>query len=472
MQVFMESGKLYTSPLTAPFSVTQYTPFYYYLCSLTAWLTGHSDNSNIQALYTIGRSWNLIFNLINAIFIFKISRSVLSISKNKSYFLSLLSFALISTLGFAVRPDSLCDMASIASIYCFLIYQKEPKDKFRSIVLLGVTVLLTAIAVFSKQSGIQLIIIFGGFCLLIKDFKTLIRIILFTIVFYGGLLWLFSHLYDSFFQNIIGGVANGINLKWFMTFIIGRSLFVISCWPLILISLFLLIKKNTLFKGDICAKLLAFCMLGTLTFAMVTALKMGSNINYFMIFINLSLIFTAKNIGNKEDVKSLSFNEYFGYKEFSFFLYFFLIAIVYGLHNYKLILKSDYDPKLEQQRNAAINTAEFIENDMEKDSKKYIFANLTTAEWIPSRQRINNILFKNCLVPQMDILEYSTGPSKVMGYKNLEKMFNTGQVEYIIESEPKFAFSILSNLESIKNSKFKLIKNIDGYLIYKLNRNE
>jgi hypothetical protein len=67
----------------------------------------------------------------------------------------------------------------------------------------------------------------------------------------------------------------------------------------------------------------------------------------------------------------------------------------------------------------------------------------------------------------MDILENSTEPSKVLGYKNLENMINTGQVEYIIESRPHLPFVILKDLESIEKSKFKLIKEIDGYLIYK-----
>lgn len=140
--------------------------------------------------------------------------------------------------------------------------------------------------------------------------------------------------------------------------------------------------------------------------------------------------------------------------------------MVYAATDIKLLLY--HGKNLQLQRQAAIRTADFIRRDSAERPGKYIFFNLSTDTTIPSRQGLNNIFFKNCLLPQIDILQYSAGPSKVIGYKNLEKLFSNGQVQYIVESKPRLTFSILKNLENLRDTRFRLIKTIDGYLIYKL----
>ena len=168
IQTLMDNGRLYTSPSAAPFAITQYTPIYYYICGFTAKIFGY-EAYDVQRLYWIGRSWDILFNLITACIIYRIGRSVLFLSKYKSLFLLVLTFTLTMSHNFAVRPDSLTDMLGIASIYCYMrYYQQEEKHK-RSDLRLLLTVLLTALAVFTKQSGIQLILIFGLFTLLLKD---------------------------------------------------------------------------------------------------------------------------------------------------------------------------------------------------------------------------------------------------------------------------------------------------------------
>lgn len=465
IQVFLNGGQLYSSPHTAPFSITQYTPLYYWLCYITAKI-GDYGPYDIQNIYIIGRSWNLLFNLINALIIFKISSSILRISINKSYFLFLLAFAFTYSHNFAIRPDSLHDMIGIGSIYAYLCYYNKSSINYRSTSLLFITVVLTAVSVFSKQSGIQLIIIFMGFSFLSRDWKTLGKLFLFSSVIYGISLGFFHYLYPSFIDNVVGGVMNGINIENFINYVIGKKIFIICVLPLIFISLFFLIKNNSIFKGDEVTRLLSISLLGTLIFALATALKMGSTIQYFNIFVNVALLLIFKNIQDLKERKELVASKVFS-KELTFYGFLFLVIFIYAATNSKLILNFDHDPRLEKQRLAAVKVAEYIKEDSKSSKGRYIFSNLTTDTTIPSRQGINNIFFKNCLVPQMDILEYSTGPSKVIGYNNLEKMLKNGDVKYIIESEPKSKFSIVKNLEQIKISKFRIVKNIEGYLIYK-----
>lgn len=470
MQVFMSKGNLYFPPSEAPFSITQYTPLYYYLGSFTAKLTGY-DAKDIHALYVIGRSWNLIFNLITALIVFKIGRSILLLSKQKSYLLFLLSFVFSFSHNFAVRPDTLQDLTGIASIYTFLLFQKKTEAGKGATFLLFISVFLTALSVFSKQSGIQFIIIFGGYFFLNREWKNLFKTIFFSAIIYGGFLLLFRFLDHSFFKNVIGGVANGINIENFVKYILIKNIFVLTVWPLIFFVIYLILKNNSIFRGSSQERFLYLCTLGTLVFASVTALKMGSTVQYYTLFINLSLLMILSHLQKEQTSRPALEVQHFNLKEKIIYLFFILVPVLYGVQNLKLILNYDHNPKLEAQRSAALKTADYIEKNRIKNSGRYIFSNLTTDSSIPSRQSINNVLYEVCLVPQMDILEYSTGPSKILGYKNLESMLQNGEVEYIIESNPKSRFVILNNLENIKNTKFKLVKEIEGYLIYKFSEN-
>jgi hypothetical protein len=465
IQMFLNEGKLYQSPSSAPFSITQYTPLYYYVCGFTAKLFGLSAN-DISILYIIGRSWSLIFNLITAMFVFKIGKSILSLPKDKSWVLFVLSFVFTFLHNFAVRSDSMHDMFGIISVFYFLLYYVRRKDGLESPMLLGIAILASAASVFSKQSGIQFIIIFLGFCIFIRDWKTLFKTLMFAITIYGLSLLFFYNKYDSFFENTIGGISNGINIHDFLKFIILKNISIISIWPLIFVTLYLIVKKGLPFKGNTIERLLSICILGTLIFALVTALKMGSTVQYFIVVMNLSLAFVFKHFEarNLLNVQTMPGKLLISYCT--------LIIMVYAAYNVKYIKSFDFNPALQSQRTAAMKTAEFISKSSGFDDKKYIFVNLTTNYSIPSRQRINNYFFKNCLVPQMDILEYSTGPSKVVGYQKLEALLLSGEVAYLIESTPASPFSIINNISEIRDSKFKLIKNIEGYLIYKFSEDE
>lgn len=469
-QVLLNNGKLYLSPGDVPFSATQYTPLYYYLCGLTAKITS-TNSDNIQALYTIGRSWNLIFNLLTAFFVYKIGFSLLSLSRNKSYLLFFLSFAFALSHNFAVRSDSLQDLFGVISIYVFLRYLLKNDNTMQSNLLLILTVFVTALSVFSKQSGIQLIIMFTGFCFLQKDWKSVLKLIVSTVIIYGAFLYLFNAIYPAFFENVVGGISNGAAIDS-LIYVFRKGLFVLIILPLIGITVYLALKFNSAFKGGLKERYMCVLTAGSLIFASATALKMGSTAQYYVLFINLSLlyIYYMLSMTDKKDQHAVMYNRlkvlFYSYLPFAI-----LLCVAY---NVKLILTFDHNPAIENQRFAAIKTAEFIKQDMAVNHSdgKFIFTNLTNDYTIPSRQRLNNIFYKNCVVPQLDIFETSKGKSSVLGYSRLENMISNGEVAYIIESDPIQRFVLLDKLPEIKRTKFKLIKNIDGYLIYKFSPNK
>lgn len=465
IQMLMDKGRLYTSPAKIPFSITQYTPLYYYLCSVTTKIAGYSPD-DIQKIYIIGRWWNLLFNVISAFTTYKIARSVFLLPKNTSYFLFLLTFSCTFFHNFAVRPDSLCDMFGLISLYYFFKYQSARHTGINNMTLLC-AVLFTAMAFFSKQSGVQLLLIYGAFALFNADWKTLFRLIFFSFSIYGLLLLLFTYAYPSFLENIVGGVVNGINIQNFIKYIIAKNIFIITVWPLVIISVILIIKEKSLLKGSAVERLLATAVLGTLLFASITALKMGSTVQYYILFINLSLLLVLKVIPEHISVHQTFVGLKSYYKKIVLYGYLNLVILAFGVYNMQFVLSSNKKTVLNKQRNSAIETSRFIKHDMQKKRCTYIFAYLTTDTSIPSRQGINNFFYLNCIVPQMDILEYSNGPSKVIGYQNIDKILKDGEVGYIIASKPKSSFSIVPDLDYIISTKYRLIKTIDGYLIYK-----
>ncbi|MFC4210488.1 ArnT family glycosyltransferase [Pedobacter lithocola] len=462
IQHLLYNGNLYTSPLNAPFSITQYTPLYYLINAFTAKILGFTED-DIYSLYHIGRFWNLLFNLASSYLIYRIGKDYFKISGNKALVLLVTSFALNFAHNFAVRPDSLHDLAGISSIYAMVVYYKSGTKKIISILLI---VVLTAIAVFSKQSGIQFIIIFVGFAFLIKDWSTMIKLIISTTLFYGILFYSTFLVYPSFFENIIGGVKNGIDVSNFIKYILTRNIFILTGWPLIFYFLYLLISKNLLFKGLNISKLIAVSGLGTLIFATVTALKMGATTQYYVVFMNLALI-VALNHSFAINASGLKFliHKYALIPIFGLF-----IILIFGFNTFQSIANFKEDPKLISQKNTTAKIVKFIDSNLKNNSAKYIYSNLGTDTYAPSRQFLNNIYFKNCLVPQRDILEYSTSKLEVVGYNEFAKLLNDGNIEYIIDSTPNSKYEIVKDFNNIKKSDYTIVLNIDGYLVYKNNK--
>lgn len=461
IQQLIYDGKLYTSPLKAPFSITQYTPIYYILNAFTAKVFGLTEN-NVYALYYIGRSWNLLFNLASSFIVYRIAKDHFQVIGLKALLLFIASFALNFAHNFAVRPDSLHDLAGIAALYTFIYYYKSNK---RNITLI-VVVVLTALALFSKQSGIQFIIIFVGFSFLIRDWATMVKLIVLSALLYGTLFYSTYLVYPSFFENIIGGVKNGIDVTNFVKYILTRSIFILIGWPLIFYFLYLLIAKNLIFKGNNSNRLLAISSLGTLIFASVTALKMGATTQYYVVFMNLALIVSIH--------QTFEFNTFQKRRQFLLHKYSlvsifcFFIIVLFGFYTLKSITNFKNDPKLILQKHATAQIVKLINADLKSTKGKYIYSNLGTDTYAPSRQYLNNIYFKNCLIPQRDILEYSTSKLEVFGYQEFEKLFKNGDIEYIIDSNPNSKYEVVKDFNEIKKSNYTLLLNIEGYSIYKI----
>jgi hypothetical protein len=111
--------RIYSNPEQLPLEVFQYTP----LSQLPIiFLSKFFDSKSIyyvHNIFTFGRLFVLIFNLIGFYFIFKITK-LLTNNNFISSASAILGFCMLTHLAFAIRPDSLLIFALFFNVFCFV----------------------------------------------------------------------------------------------------------------------------------------------------------------------------------------------------------------------------------------------------------------------------------------------------------------------------------------------------------------
>jgi hypothetical protein len=464
IQRLIFDGSLYSDPGNTPFAITQYTPIYHYICGLIAAITGQDPEQNIYQLYVIGRGANIIINLLSANIIYRIALKKLNIPVTLSAALGLGCFVCVFRQGFTVRPDSLMDLLMILSIYFFLGYLQDRNTRKSDLIL---TSLFSVAAIFAKQSGIQMPVIFMGFLIFTADWKGLKISILTTIIalsiFLGVLFLLYG---DTFFKNVVGGVANGIDTSWFFLYVFGIGFKIKILIPAFFVLCITFYRWN-IFTADLVTRFLCFCACAMFAFAGITVLKSGSNVAYFSSFFSVSLLLFAWKLSER----STGFSPKF-YFHILLISYLCGICLLNVIHQYTEIKRLEFANRDEvtKREQLAADAANYVKVNLQKDD--YIFANLNDESIIESsygRRGINNILFKNCLIPQLDIFKSSNVISGVLGYNNFRDTLISEKTKYIIESESEFSFNIIPDFQKIKHANYQLIKQIGPYKIYQHN---
>ena len=198
-----------------------------------------------------------------------------------------------SSLVLFVRPDSLMSIFLFSSIFCFGGYQRNWKNPYRYLLLAGT---FAALSFFSKQNGLIISLVVGSYLLFTARLKDLgifstgfaTGFILFCLVFY-------PFYTKFFFQHLLQGLNNGINIQDAIN--IAYYGF-ISRFGIIFLLTFLLIfilHSQVSYKnlGDE-IKFMIYLLVITFLFAIGTALKIGSDINYFHEVIAISLVLFCK----------------------------------------------------------------------------------------------------------------------------------------------------------------------------------
>ncbi|NDK55265.1 hypothetical protein [Pontibacter fetidus] len=470
IQNLLANGKLYNNPGLVPFSITQYTPLYYYICAAIAKLTIVNPFTDIHQLYVIGRTVNIFINAFTSVAVFLIVRRFIQANYAVAAIASFTAFIVQYGHDYAVRPDSLHDALAVWAVFVMLLYLEKRGEGNYSFSILASAIGLSVLAIFAKQSGIQMPLILGGFLLVTADWRGLTIAIGTGIVTCGLLLLLFMQLYgDAFLQNVVGGVANGISVKEYVRVILKAD--VPRDIPLVIlkliiptgIALYFSFKEWLVLKGPLVGRFLAFATLGTIGFATLTALKVGSTMQYYYVAQVLTMLLVIYSLwGNHKifKVKQLSKAKKLAG---GFLLALLLLQVSENVRNVKYNLATDWKPETKD----VMRLQQFLEQEEKLQPGELLFANVAAAD----REGINNFMYRHAVVPQLEIMEFSTGPLSVFGYSQLEQQLHNGTIKYLIETEPAYEFTILPNLQTIKQRYYTLIMRVGNYRVYRYQAN-
>lgn len=467
IQRILDGYPLYMDPSSPPYSITQYTPIYYFIIYGFGKLFQISAN-DVESIYILSRSVSLIFNLGFAYLSALIFVNIFKGNKWMSLIAFAFAFVFLDEESYS-RPDSLYNLMVMATIYVVLLFLKEDV-KPRKERLLILASLLTIFTIYVKQSGIFLPVLLVFFVLVYCQ-NIRWAFISFATMFlsFTALLFLFTGgNFTPFFQNVIEGVNNGISLRWFAERIMIEHFQKERFVNIIGISLAI----YWLIKGESHQlKFLGLAMLGSFLFAVITGVKIGAAPNYFTEFIALTVIATLVFL-QKYDRLFYREKTYLQESPDNFKVLFYLVLVGMTLLP-RLAGKIDTEIIKAQphilgskgyQKNKAI--ADYMYNEANIKPGEQVFITTHVHDYL------NKFLYRNAIFPQKEIVYRN--PEGVYDYSEFRQGLQNGDVKYIIASiaEGNIVTEdgekvISEDFLSADYSDYESIKEINGYVIFK-----
>lgn len=450
IQRILDGQPFYTDPEKTPYAIAQYSPGYYYIVAAVAKLADVGPD-NYLLLSAINRSVSLFFNIGYIITVFLLCRMIFSISMNKSVIASSLSFVFLEITSYG-RPDSCNHVLFMLAIYFFMLgLKKEEMGKpFLSYVILAA--ITAAIALFSKQTSFVLPLLAGSWLLWKKKYRLLVyfsgtyfvivAIFLFWINYALGL--------TLFYKNAVLGINNGIQLGWFRrnvfeTFYIGYG-FLFACF---FIATWFILKKE---KSNL-LHYSATAMVGLFIILNFITLKNGSNPGYLTEWWTLVIILSAaywQPISSMVSPISYKLPAVIVWLVLSIKLFTVSQAL---LKTTSAKLRTAAKVGFVREKELAIR----IESNLESSDKYVVFLNYHTADGY-----LSNLLFRNAVGPQMDIIGLASYQGRVYDYSDLDRSLTDGSIKLMVTK----ANGHQKQFFGIRLDNFNLIDSAAGYKLY------
>jgi hypothetical protein len=205
------NGKqLYTDPTVPPYDVTQYAPLYYLLCAAAARLLGLGPN-DVASISSLGRGLSAFCGVILFISSYLFCARTLKADRIVAAASSSIAYVLCAPWLYLARPDALYSLCLFSSLALCYVAAGHGNRNSSGVVPIAMSAILSALAVLSKQTGIQAFVAIVPFLAAMKEWR-LAAIYLATSV---AVLLLFflslrSLLGPAILQNALGGIANDI----------------------------------------------------------------------------------------------------------------------------------------------------------------------------------------------------------------------------------------------------------------------
>ncbi|MBD2752095.1 hypothetical protein IC230_04265 [Spirosoma sp. BT704] len=439
---------LYQNPEQAPYAITQYSPIYYYLTVGVSRLVGLTAD-DVYDVYAVGRCISLVANVFYVWGIVWLARR-LQLTTSVAILVGLLAFILLPPQSYG-RPDSLYNALVIWTLWAVLGWISS--DSAKSLVYgAALTACLAALALFSKQSGLCLPIIIGGYLIFVSPISRQIFPFLGWYALFIGLLYYSLFWQDAtlIYANVIQGVSNGIDLANFKHNLVDHYLRPFA-W-LVIPSLAISIRYSIFEQGA--RQFIGLSVLGLFLFAMATGLKWGSALNYFTEFTGLSFLLIADTIR----LFRSKLSDWANVGRLALLLAVIWVVPVNAMNfNWERSFNKPVDMTQYQQEQAV---AQYVKNELTKHNNGLVYSTLYNSSYL------NAFLFRHCIVPQQDLMIGSAYPLRSFDYTDLDRAAQDGRVQFVISRNGE-TDAPLSPPVYLGN--YRPIKSIGDYTIYKFN---
>jgi Dolichyl-phosphate-mannose-protein mannosyltransferase len=452
VQRILDNQPLYTDPETAPYAIAQYSPFYYYLVAGVARLSGIGAD-DVFSLFITGRIVSLVLNVAYLGVIILICRNIYAVSLRKSLVVAFAAFIFLQITSFA-RPDSLYHFFFMLTVYFLLKMAKSEEEKRSHTKAIVAAALLAAITLFSKQTGFFLPAIAGLWLLYRRQFKSLL---LFSAVYLAAAAFLIAGAGyflagQLLFKNAVLGINNGISISWYRDVIINPFY---NGFGLVLLPAFLGILFITPKDRGAISKFSGFMLFTIFICQNLVALKVGSIPGYFtewwtFLFILLAYYWPSiTKVISGLDIRIPG-----------------MIVVVVLLLKL-LLIATPFIEKMRasrlssavamQQYNKEKAVANLVKGKLSPTDKFVVFTNLYTPD-----SYLSNFLFRQAVMPQMEIVILSTYPRKKFDYSDFIDRITTGKISWLLmrsQNKQKQFFDI-------QLDQYQLTDSLNGFHLY------
>ncbi len=310
-------------------------------------------------------------------------------------------------MDYTLRADSLCNLFVMLAILFF--FKSLDSVKTKDVIYV---VLCSLIAIFSKQSAIQILVYFSVIYLLLCP-KKLINYILILLIL-SSLFCLFFYLIygNLFFYSTIMGISNPADLK------LGISLFFdytkrfgILLFISILTYFF---KNNENSKNALHIKILFFFFIASFIFSFGTSQKVGAGLNYYTLNIYVSVLMVSIFINRLYNSELFQFKNLF-------------LVVLISISSCHIFIERMYNrhlPQISSNHKTDYTTDLYFVNQVKHKiglakNQNYLFT---------PNKNIKNLYFYNTVLPNTEY--YGAGVSKFSW-----KKFDNKKLKYIIINE-------------------------------------
>jgi hypothetical protein len=439
IQRLLSGQPVYSDPSKAPYAIAQYGPLYYHLCATIANMLGIKAD-NVFGLFIISRIISLVCNIFFCLMLFAIAKKIFRLSFGACLTIVCFAFIFIDITAYS-RPDSLYQVFFFVSTFYMLQFIEQPKLK-----LLVAVAVFSMLAMFTKQTGIMLPVLLSLWFIFHGRWKYLFYYT--TICIATGLLLLFAfHANREFFLNVVGGVNSGISLHWFLKVIVGDFY---EKWGLLLVPAFIIILYRLKNLDGGLSRFLSFFLTGVFIISNLLGFKFGSTPGYFSEWWALLFILAAYFF------MQLDFSPV---RTSAIYILIFMLVIRIAAITYPFAYIRESYQQYTSLYESEKKVASRIRSYPQARKPYSVFCNLYSP-----KSFLNNFLFREAVLPQYEIVIYTSYNRQVFDYSYFKNGFTNGAVPYII-SRDKQSFPIFMD---IKMENYRLTDSTNGYFIYSI----